>query len=125
MFGTKDRVALLETLIALAHADGDFSQDERDRIEGLIDFFNLKPWAEEQVRSVLENPPQELPTSETIPAYHTRMYVYTQAVMMAFEDGVIDDGERDLLEELGVSLDLSDEDINKAWFRAEELAEKP
>ena len=122
MFSSKDRVALLEVLIALAYSDGDFADVERQRIVGLIDFFNLSEEDSSHVHRLLNAPPQELPTVATMPAYHLRRYVFTQAVMLAYEDGVIDEGEQELLERLAQSLELNQDDVDTAWVRAEELA---
>ena len=69
----------------------------------------------------MDNPPRELPTVATMPAYHTRQYVFAQAVMLAYEDGVLHPGERDLLDKLADSLEIKPDDVDKAWRRGAEM----
>ncbi len=119
------KVLLLQTMIAVAKADGDFAEVERERIEQLIDFVRLGPEARAEVEAMLEAPEAPpLPRPDELPSYEHRMYLFQQALMLAYEDDVIEDSERRHLEQLAEALELRDEDVSRGWQRARELRER-
>ncbi len=110
--------------LATAFADGALRAQERRRIEQLMRFLRLGAKTRDHVLGLIDRgevPP--LPTREELPAYDTRLYIFQQALMMAFEDGVIDAGEREHLEQLATLFELKPEHVARGWQRAEEMSQ--
>jgi len=121
--GLDDRVTLIEAMLAVAHADGDFAEVEKKRMVQLMDFLRLSGEAAEHVNGLLESgqaPP--MPASSELPDYDTCRYIFQHALIMAFEDGQVDSGEKRRLDQLAELFGLDQEDVDRGWARAQEMS---
>ncbi len=121
-----DRMVLIRAMVAIARADGNVDPSEEARIRQICSFLRLDEAMEASVAAMLAPgaPVPELPDPSELPAYEVRLYVFQQAIMMAFADGVIDTQERALTERLAAALQLKARHVEVAWRRAEEMTER-
>ncbi len=120
--GLDDRVTLLEAMLAVAHADGDFAEVEKRRMIQLVQFLRLSGDAAEHVRALIESgEAPSTPDRSELPDYHTCRYIFQHALIMAFEDGTLDPGEKRRLDQLAELFELSAEDAQSSWARAREM----
>ncbi|MEZ4266794.1 MAG: DUF533 domain-containing protein [Myxococcota bacterium] len=121
-----DRMVLIRAMVAIARADGNVDASEEARIRQICSFLRLDAAMEGEVAAMLapNAPVPQLPDPSELPAYEVRLYVFQQALMMAFADGVIDTQERELTERLAEALQLAPRHIEVAWRRAEEMTER-
>jgi|GEM_PF-1435281 len=117
---SKSKFYMLRCLVAMAHADGVFHDDERDYIESMM---NKIPLSEEQIATLHEDmsTPQDIEfLFANINEPRFRGQVIHFARIMAMKDGVIDPSEKDLLERLqGYSLkNLNVDEISSDVQRA-------
>lgn len=121
-----DRMVLLRAMVAIARADGQVDPTETARIRQICSFLRLDEAMEAEVTAMLEPgaPVPALPDPSELPAYEVRLYVFQQALMMAFADGVIDDQERALTQRLAEALQLEARHVEVAWRRAAEMTER-
>lgn len=109
-------------MIAIARADGDFAAVERDHIMKLIDFLRLDGAERAEVEALVDAPePPDLPSADVLPAYDARLYVFQHALMIAFADGLIQDGERSRIDQLARVFELEAKDVERGWQRAREM----
>lgn len=115
---------LLRVMVSVARADGNLAPSERDRIRQLVDFLRVGPEDAAEVEDLLrdESPVPALPESLDLPAYDLRLYVFQQALVMTFADGVVHEGEREVLDRLALALALEPAHVERAWRRAEEMS---
>ena len=116
------RIHLIATMIAIAHADGDFADVERERIIAVANFLGLPAEARAHVEALVAAPePPPLPPAEALPDYQTRCFAYQYAIDVAMADGVIHEHERAQLTQLAQLWAISDEDAARIWHGVEEL----
>lgn len=119
-------MVLLRAMVAIARADGQIDASEEARIRQICSFLRIDDAMDVEVAAMLAPgaPAPALPDPSELPAYEVRLYVYQQALMMAFADGVIDDQERALTQRLAEAMQLEQRHIEVAWRRAQEMTER-
>lgn len=123
--GLDDRVTLLEAMLAIAFSDGRFGDEEQRRMEELMHFLRMGGKARTHIEELMaRGEPPAMPAREELPAYDTRLYIFQQALMMAFEDGIIEDDERRHLDQLAELFELKPEHVQRGWQRAEEMSQR-
>lgn len=116
------REVLMQAVIATAYADGEVAEVEKARISQLIDFLRLEGDARARVEAMMDADARpELPAPADLPSYDMRLYTFQQALILAFEDGVIHRGEEEHLDSLAQALELRPGDVEKGWQRAREM----
>jgi uncharacterized membrane protein YebE (DUF533 family) len=120
-----NRVSMLETMVAIAKADGNLQDCERERILSLMEKLRLDSSDREHVKNLLEECTEvTLPSFQQLPSYDFRRYLFQQALLVAYEDGVIHRGETEALENLARRLHILPEHVNLAWKMAKDLMER-
>ena len=109
------RVAILEGILAVAWADGSYDERERRLMDDIARAFGAAAM-----------PPAlggmgDKPLSELLETPEERAYVFQQAAKMSYADGVLDPGERDLLDRLAESLGLEADEVGTLEFGAREI----
>ncbi len=119
-----DRLVLLRALVAIARADGEVAAVERQRLLQLAEFLRLDSVQTAEVEALLDpaHPAPELPRQDELPGYDVRLYVFQQALMMSYADGIVQDEERSVLDRLADTLDIEPAHRQVAWRRAEEMS---
>jgi DnaJ-domain-containing protein 1 len=97
---SKSKFYMLRCLIAMAHADGVFHDDEREYIENMMSKLDL---SEEQTATLNEDmvTPQKadaLFAQIEDPKFRGQVVYFAQ--LMAFKDGIVDPSEEDLIKSL-------------------------
>ena len=122
--GLDDRVTLIEAMLAVAHADGDFSDVEKKRMLQLMEFLRLGGDAAAHVKGLIDsNTAPPMPQASELPDYDTRRYIFQHALIMAFEDGEIESGEKRHLDALADLFELDPNDVQRGWDRAREMTD--
>ena len=120
--GLDDRVTLIEAMLAIAFADGDFGEAERKRTRQLVRFLRLGGEAADYVSGLLESDePPTMPEASELPDHDTCRYIFQQALIMAYEDGHVDASEKERLNSLAELFSLTDQEVEQAWASAEQL----
>lgn len=118
-------MTLLEAMLAIAFSDGRFGDEEQRRMEELMHFLRMGGKARTHIEELMaRGEPPAMPAREELPAYDTRLYIFQQALMMAFEDGIIEDDERRHLDQLAELFELKPEHVQRGWQRAEEMSQR-
>ena len=122
--GKDERMVLLRTLIAVARSDGHFAEVEKERIRHLVGFLGLGADGKAEIEPLLADdaPAPALPAREDLPDYETRLYVFQQALILIYADGVLHEGEHGEATALAQALELKTADVDRAWRRASEMA---
>ncbi len=120
---TKDsRVVLVEAMIAIAHSDGDFAEVEKRHIKNLLGFLGLGKASRDYVNHIIDNNlVPMMPTPDQLPDHNMRRFIFLHAIEMAYADGVVHDSEVSHLKKLAKVLELSEEDVDRAWESASAL----
>ena len=114
---------MLKAMIAVAKSDGMVQSCERERILHLMESFRIRVDDQASVEAWLDtNTQTTLPDMETVPDYDFRRYVFQQALIMAFQDHVLTQGEKEVLALLADLLQLEDHHQAQAWRTARDLA---
>ena len=120
--GLDDRVTLIEAMLAVAYADGDFGDAERKRTRQLVRFLRLGGDAADYVAQLFEaTSPPAMPDASELPDHDTCRYIFQQALIMAYEDGHVDASEKERLNSLATLFSLTEEEVTQAWTSAEAL----
>jgi uncharacterized membrane protein YebE (DUF533 family) len=120
-----NRVSMLETMVAIAKADGNLQDCERERILSLMEQLRLESGDREHVKNLLEECTEvTLPSFQQLPSYDFRRFLFQQALLVAYEDGVIHRGETEALEVLAEKLQIDQEHQDMAWKMAKDLMER-
>ena len=97
---SKSQFYMLRCLIAMAHADGVFHDDERDYIETMMNRNSLSDEQISTLRTDMEMPQDVGGLFTEIEDPKFRGQVVYFARLMAHKDGVLDPSEEDLIERL-------------------------
>ncbi|PKN59210.1 MAG: hypothetical protein CVU56_01660 [Deltaproteobacteria bacterium HGW-Deltaproteobacteria-14] len=120
---TDPRIHLIATMVAIAHADGDFADVERERIVAVANFLGLPAAARAHVDALIAAPePPPLPPADALPDYQTRCFAYQYAIDVAMADGVVHEHERAQLSQLAQLWAISEEDATRIWRGVEALS---
>lgn len=119
-----DRAVLLRTIVAIAWADGRIATAEREQVRRMAMFLRLGDEALAEAEAMLDGPGPgpDLPRPEELPAYEVRLYVFQQALSMAYADGYVDPKELRSLEAVAEALKLEEQHVETAWRRAKEMS---
>lgn len=122
---TDSRLVMIQTLISLARADGEFAEEERARIRHLVGFLRLDRDQRGVVEAMMQDDAAlpDLPDAGDLPDYLQRLYIFQQALVMTYADGIVRADERRFLDAMARRLELTPRDIERAWRRAAEMAE--
>ena len=110
------RMAILESIMAVAWADGEYQFRERHLIDGIVAALaptEPSPDAAEPVR--LSN------LGDILESRAEREYCYQQAAKVSYVDGTVDERERKVLDALSAALELSAEQAAELEVSAVEL----
>ena len=119
--------AVLQSLVAVAWADGRFAADETEMLEALISAFDASDKEAEDIRTYAKTPRtlDDIPLSEL--SADMRRTLLNHAVVLTFIDGEQDESEKKLVGELATRLRIKDEEskriIDAAEARAKRLLE--
>ena len=115
--------ALLRSLIAVAWADGKVAEEETALIESLIESFGADPEEAEEFRSFAS----EKRTLDDVPLGDldegSRRRLLQLAVLVSYVDGVQDDTERTLINDLASRLEIPEEE-REPLMRGSEMRAK-
>lgn len=102
--------ALLRSLIAVAWADGKIAEEETALIESLIESFGADPSEAEEFRAFAKEKRSldDVPLGDLDEGARRRLLQL--AVLVSFVDGVQDDTERDLIDDLAERLEIPTEE---------------
>lgn len=110
---------LLLVLIAASRADGAVSLLERVFIEDMMVSMSLPHDMQERYRRMLYG---ELPlpalTEGPLPTYPHRLDLFRKGLELAFSDGILHPGEKQTLDGLAETLELTPQDREAAWHQA-------
>jgi len=102
--------ALLRSLIAVAWADGKVAEEETALIESLIESFGATDEEAEEFRSFAA----KQRTLDDVPLddldHGSRRRLLQLAVLVSYVDGVQDDTEKKLIDDLAAKLEIPDEE---------------
>jgi len=124
---SKSKLYMLRCLIAMAHADGVFHDDEHEYIENMMDKLELSENQISVLREDMANPQKTEELFFQIEEPKFRGQVVYFARLMAFKDGVVEPSEDDLLKRLHGSsvenLDMEEIRANVKKSVEEEMTE--
>lgn len=98
------RETVLQQVMMVAWADGAYDEREARLMEELIDALGLDGIPDGDPAAASDALPRMLESAED------RECVYQLAAKMSYADGRVDHNERELLDQLRASLEISDED---------------
>jgi uncharacterized membrane protein YebE (DUF533 family) len=116
---------LVRAIVAIARADGTLADEEMVQVRRIVAFLGLEGAHEQEVEAMLDlaQPTPHLPNESELPEYGARLYVFQQALVMAFADGVIHQNEEKAIQALASAMKLEKGHIETAWRRAKEMVE--
>jgi uncharacterized tellurite resistance protein B-like protein len=119
--------AILQTLVSVAWADGDFAERERQLLDALLESFGASETESAELREYASKPRtlDDLPITEL--SFSDRRAALQHAVVLSWVDGEQHQSELDMLEKLREKLHIPPEEakplIEAANTRARELLE--
>jgi uncharacterized tellurite resistance protein B-like protein len=117
--------AILQTLVSVAWADGEFAERERQLLDALLESFSANETEAAELRSYAAKPRtlDDIPLTEL--SFADRRAALQHAVVLSWVDGAQHQAELDLLEKLRDKLHIPAEEaaalISAANSRAGEL----
>jgi hypothetical protein len=120
----KDKVGLIELLVALAWADGKLVPEERRMIERQVQLAELPRATKERLLGLLDHPPDadELVLEPLEPS--ARRFVLEQAILLSLVDDELDPREQWLLRSLSERLGASEHELEQAMVEVTAFYEK-
>ena len=111
---------ILKGVLAMALADGELQQEERELIELLTERFGLEEG--ELIKAVGDAKSLDKAAFEGKLDHEDKVMVAQYAVMAAFADGSVQQEELKFLDELGHKLDLKEDDLRRLEGLCREFA---
>ncbi len=122
----EQNLAIIKGLVAVSWADGHVAAQEAEVLSGLLEAFRATPSERIELQAFAAKPRtlDDVPLTEL--SWEDRRFLYVQAVLVTLADGVQQDSERTLLEQLRMRLRIEPaEALNlarQAEHQAAELA---
>lgn len=116
-------MAILKGLVSVAWADGRVAEEELEILEALLQAFEATPSESQELRSYAkqERTLDDIPLTDL--SYDDRRVLLQHAVLLTFIDGEQHEKEKQLLDELCVTLHIPDAEA-KALIAAAETRAK-
>lgn len=103
----------LTLLIAIAWADGDLADEEKDGVRAAAKVLNLTKERRDDLEKSLEKAPTIDPAALDRLSARDRGFAYVASSWMARIDGKVAPAEMKLLERIAGAMDLDDEQVDK------------
>ncbi|CAN5834371.1 hypothetical protein BH11MYX4_BH11MYX4_63630 [soil metagenome] len=120
----EETFALIQALVPIAWADGDFTAKEKEMLDALLDAYEATP----EEKAKLQDYAKEKRTLEDINLQDlsaaSRRVVLQHAVLLSFADGEQHAAESTLIGELAVKLRIPEDEAKAVITEAEARAKK-
>ncbi len=120
----EETFALIQALVPVAWADGDFAAAEKEMLDALLDAYEATP----EEKKKLEEYAKEKRTLDDINLQElsaaSRRVLLQHAVLLSFADGVQDATESKMIGELATKLRIPDDEAKAVITEAEARAKK-
>jgi tellurite resistance protein len=109
---TEEKVAFLELAHIIANSNGIIDESEQK----MLDSYDLEMGLDLKIEDL-----NELSLSTIVPIFkseRTKRIVFLEAIAIAFADGIYDEEQKNLIQELKIAFNISDEDYQefKGWI---------
>ena len=120
----EETFALIQALVPVAWADGDFAAKEKEMLDALLDAYSASP----EEKAKLQEYAKEKRTLDDINLQDlsaaSRRVLLQHAVILSYADGVQDPTETALIAELATKLRIPDEEAKAVVAEADARAKK-
>lgn len=120
----EQNVAILKGLVAVAWADGDFADAEKQALDGLLAAFGASENEANELRSYASTPRklEDIPLKEL--SADDRRMLFSHAVLLTWVDGSQHDTEKAFLDALAKHLKLTEDEAKAIEAASSERAKK-